>query len=101
MNYELLKAKMDKFFKETSALDLIKTFEEIGYKFVTSKLHYKSNEIEPVRKMVYHSLKLEKKSFWSFKKLDEKNIQNKNLELFEVFLFTLQYERNQKSLIYF
>ncbi len=34
MNYTLLKRRMDKFFKETSAEKLMQKFKEIGYSFV-------------------------------------------------------------------
>lgn len=40
MNYELLKAKMDKFFKETSPSDLISKFEALGYEFTDISISY-------------------------------------------------------------
>lgn len=37
MNYELLKSRMNKFFEETSAEELVSHFERMGYAFVDVK----------------------------------------------------------------
>lgn len=34
MNYDVLKARMDKFFDETSSEDIVKKFEDLGYSFI-------------------------------------------------------------------
>lgn len=89
MNYELLKSKMDKFFNETSANDLIKKYENLGYTFVPNKLDYKNSKVKTFEHINFMCSELKEHIPWYSSKKRSVINQNKNLEIFEVFLFTL------------
>ncbi len=102
MNYELLKRKMDKFFKETSAKDLVGRYESLGYRFVETKFIYNNHSINlPITHINYLGDIEQKKSvhWYSLHRKQPVNLLlNKSLEKFEVFLFKLHYETSRKSI---
>lgn len=98
MNYELLKGKMDKFFSETSTEELIKKYEKLGYNFVDTKYSYQDTEVfKPIGHMNFicdpNWIK-PRIPWYHFNKQSCNDLQTKNLELFEVFLYKLHYERS-------
>lgn len=102
MNYELLKSKMDKFFQEISTEDLIKKYERLGYNFIDTQYKYKDHmAAKPIGHMNFMcspQLIKTRLPWYRLKKHNCNDLQTKNLELFEVFLFKLHYERSPKSI---
>ncbi len=86
MNYEFLKQKMDRFFKETSAEDLIERFEKRGYIFIDVKCKYEPTPTYNVQ--IKQKKEQVETQNWLSKIFKSQNNTN-NLDNIEVFLCKL------------
>lgn len=92
MNYEYLKAKMDKFLKETSADELVAKFEAIGYTFVDVSHPYQVNALieNNAGYIIGCADPLKYKKRWYSKILrQQNNIKNNDLETFRGFFYPI------------
>lgn len=100
MNYKLLNNKLDQFLKQSSAQDIMREFEALGYEFQKKHIKWGDTAVFPQDKLVLSCLDSPKKSFW------EKLLPNKKSTNIETpsysgsfFCLKLQHERSYKRSI--